>query len=48
MTLALYLIGLGLFVYGVWSIYHPAGFIVAGLLLLAFSLLLDRQKEPRA
>lgn len=45
MTLALYVLGLLLIVFGVWSIYHPAGFIVAGLLLFALSMVLDRHKD---
>lgn len=45
MTLVLYLLGLAAVVYGVWLIYHPAGFIVAGILLVLFSLLIDRHKE---
>lgn len=31
--------GFGLVSYGSWSIYHPAGFIAAGALLLAFFFL---------
>ena len=34
MTLA-FLIGAALLTYGAWLIYHPAGFIVAGAVLVA-------------
>jgi hypothetical protein len=30
-------------VYGVWSIYEPAGWVVAGLVLWAFDILSSRQ-----
>jgi hypothetical protein len=38
----LYLLGLYCAVYGCWLIYHPAGWIIGGALLVAFSLLLDK------
>ena len=36
------LVGAGLVAYGCWRIYAPAGFIVAGVLLIAGSILLAR------
>ncbi|HZP88643.1 MAG TPA: hypothetical protein VFB54_17675 [Burkholderiales bacterium] len=39
---ALGLIGAALISYGAWMVYRPAGFIVAGSLLLAGCLLLAR------
>jgi len=35
---ALAVTGSGCLVFGVWSIYRPAGWIAAGILLLALSL----------
>jgi hypothetical protein len=36
------LAGIGLVIYGVWVIYAPAGFIVAGILLIAGAMYLAR------
>jgi hypothetical protein len=47
MTLSLCLTGLATVVYGVWSIYHPAGFITLGVLLFLLSLILDRERGKR-
>lgn len=35
---ALGIVGAGLVSYGAWSIYAPAGFIVAGVLLIALAV----------
>lgn len=40
------LAGCGLISYGVWCIYEPAGFIVAGVLLVGASLLLSLKAKP--
>jgi hypothetical protein len=32
------IVGYGLVVAGVWMIYHPAGFVIAGVLLLVAAL----------
>jgi glucose dehydrogenase len=45
MTHGLLFAGLAFVVYGAWLIYHPAGFLVAGILLILFALLLDRNKD---
>lgn len=43
----LYLLGLACAVYGVWLIYHPAGWVVGGVLLVVFAMLIDREtREP--
>lgn len=39
------LIGVGLLLYGIWEVYRPAAFIVAGLLLLSASLMLARGED---
>ena len=39
--------GIGLVDYGVWRVYAPAGYIVAGLLLIAAALLIDKLSERR-
>ncbi|MNH47754.1 hypothetical protein D3C79_1111610 [compost metagenome] len=36
------LLGFGLLVAGVWMVYHPAAFIVAGIGLLAWARLADQ------
>lgn len=41
------LAGLALISYGAWLAYPPAGFVTAGVLLLA-DRVLDERKEPRA
>lgn len=41
------LVALALISYGAWLAYPPAGFVVAGALLLA-DRLLDERKEPTA
>lgn len=33
--------------YGAWRVYEPAGFIVAGLLLMAFAMLVGRRLDAR-
>jgi hypothetical protein len=38
--------GAGLVAYGAWRIYAPAGFIVAGLLLILVSVQLARAEPP--
>lgn len=38
------LVGASLVSYGAWAIYTPAGFIVAGMLLLAFGVTGARQQ----
>ncbi len=43
--LAICLTGLAALVYGSWLIYHPAGFIVGGLMLFLLSLVLDRERK---
>lgn len=45
MTHALLFAGVAAIVYGVWAIYHPAGFIAGGLLASATALLIDRLKD---
>jgi hypothetical protein len=35
--------GAGLITFGTWQVYHPAGFIVAGVLMLAGVWLLARR-----
>lgn len=35
MTLAISMVGVTLVSYGVWSVHHPSGYAVAGLLLWA-------------
>lgn len=35
LTLAISVLGVMLISYGVWSVHHPAGFVVAGLLVWA-------------
>lgn len=35
--------GAGLISYGAWLIYVPAGFLVGGILLMAFSMLVGRR-----
>ena len=39
---ALFLAGLAGFTYGCWLIYRPAGWMIGGLLIAWFALLLDR------
>lgn len=41
------LVALALISYGAWLAYPPAGFMTAGVLLLA-DRMLDERKEPRA
>jgi hypothetical protein len=47
LTLALCLAGLAAIVYGSWLVYHPAGFIVGGLLLFLLSLIVDRESKSQ-
>ncbi|PKM30222.1 MAG: hypothetical protein CVV07_07335 [Gammaproteobacteria bacterium HGW-Gammaproteobacteria-11] len=42
------LAGAALLAYGAWLIYNPAGFIVMGLLLLAFAWLLGGVRDEPA
>lgn len=44
----LYYGGAALVVFGVWEIYRPLGIIVAGLVLFAVSLLMDRSEAAAA
>lgn len=44
---ALYLGGIAGIVYGFWLIYHPAGFIVGGILCVALSLVLDKSADSK-
>lgn len=37
LELAAFVIGIASIAFGVWEIYHPAGYIVVGLLLMIFS-----------
>lgn len=39
--------GAGLIAYGAWRIYEPAGFLVAGMLLIAFAMLIGRRLDAR-
>ncbi|MER7234031.1 hypothetical protein ABT348_24150 [Streptomyces olivaceus] len=42
--------GLASFAYGAWMIYHPAGFLVGGILALLYAYILDGPtpgKEPQ-
>lgn len=39
--------GAGLVSYGSWLIYPPAGFLVAGVLLMAFAMLIGRRLDAR-
>lgn len=41
------LAGLVLISYGAWLAYHPAGFVVAGVLLLADRIMDERKESPR-
>lgn len=42
------LAGCGLVSYGAWLMYEPAGFIVAGVLLLATSVLLNLSGKAKS
>jgi hypothetical protein len=41
----LYLIGVSAFVEGCWSIYHPLGWILGGVLLVALSMLVEKDQK---
>lgn len=41
----IYFFGILSFTYGVHQIYRPAGFIVAGILCVALSLVLDKSSD---
>ena len=44
-TLIVYLLGFASALYGLWEIYHPAAFIVGGILLIIVSMFIDRHEE---
>jgi hypothetical protein len=39
--------GAGFIAYGSWLIYEPAGFLVGGVLLMAFAMLFGRRLDAR-
>jgi len=40
---AAFVAGAGLIIYGIWDIYHPAAFIVAGAFLLCGAFMIARK-----
>lgn len=43
----LYLCGLGSFAYGAWLAWHPAGYLVGGLIGVGLGMLMDREESKR-
>lgn len=43
-----FFLGLGSFTYGAWLIYRPIGYLVAGILCVLLSLILDKASDKDA